>query len=220
MRKLLFVFCFLVSGIILSQSDSTYNENFYLTVSPSAIFNVHPGLQVGFEKVINENRAFEIEAARLYDLSINSGPFIEDLSSGYRVKVGYKIRDFDKKYFFLSNHRKFEKSIILFSIYYRHINHDIVDWVLRANSYEQKINYQKTKTLLGPTIGWGFVNNIVGKLKLESALNLGLGWYHVQLHNFPSDGEIENTGLDLYFDPGHYLYPIIGISLKLKMGVN
>lgn len=196
---LIFLFCVL---ILQAQSDSIYQERWYITYSPSALLNAFPAMQVGVEKRIDERRTWEVELAKMLN------PYETETRSqdGFRLKLGYK-------------RRRDTKRLLLTTLYIRHTIIDAEEWVSRFdNLYEEKIQHRKSKTMIGPTFGWGSVYNLWGAVKFEFAMNLGLGLYKVS-SDLPSDVQAIESFFDIYENPGNYIYPIIGISTKVKFGI-
>lgn len=204
-KKLTFLFLIFIH-VLHGQADSTYQESWYITYSPSAFLNAFPAVQFGFEKVISDRRTIELEVAKMLNLPPSTeDDFDTTIESGYRLKLGYK-------------RRKNTSRLLLLTLYLRHTTADINDWVTRADdAYEERINYRKTKTLIGPTFGFGKIYNTRGILKVEFAANMGLGIYQVK-DDLPPDAREPDRLFAVYQNPGDYLYPIIGVSLKLKMG--
>jgi len=161
-----------------------------VTYSPSALVNTMPGIQFGIEKKLNSKSAFELEYARIFD-------------GGFRTAIDGSARK--------------KKRMFLVTFYYRHTDHVYDRWVFRFdNPYQEKLEYRKTKRMIGPAVGWGTARTISGPLKFETSLSIGAGRYDVKIHDLPEDAREEEIFFDLYSNPGTYLYPIIGFSFKLK----
>lgn len=212
MRILVFLIAFCIGTFCKGQQDSVYNNNLLITYSPSALLNIFPGIQFGIEKFIANDITLELEVARLIPISTErnfraNGLSRFEMKSGYRVKLGFK---------------KFIKSrlLILGTIYYRNTDHNFEEWVFREQGrFEELINYNSTKRLIGPTVGFGFTNKIKNSFYYETAVNIGLGSYKVTQTGVPEDVIMEDEIFTTYRNPGDYLFPIIGLSFKIKYGL-
>ncbi len=170
-----------------------------ITYSPSAIANVFTGVQFGVEKLLDTNQFLEFEAA--YLLKTRGGS--ELYKSGYRFKLGYKFI-------------KEQNVLISTVIYFRKTFHQHKEEVIRQSEFIEEIEYSKTKTLIGPTMGIGRSSYLSKRLSLENSIIFGPGFYKVRVYNFPDDAEqIRERLFQGYSDEGNYSYPIIGFSLKL-----
>jgi len=217
MRLLIFLVLFSTGTMCNGQKESVYTHDLLITYSPSALLNLFPGIQFGIEKFIAQDQTLELEVARLIPISFETTPAREDFrlednsrlenKDGLRVKLGYK------KYIT-------PKLIILGTVYYRKTYHDFEEWAfIEQGNFEQLIDYNSTKTLLGPTIGFGFSNGIKGSFYFETAVNIGLGAYTVERNDVNEDVIPRSIFGDLYHPSGNYAYPIIGLSFKIKYGL-
>ncbi len=200
MRLLLFLLCFTWLNLSAQEDDSLNTKKWAITFSPSAFLNNLSGVQFGIEKTLNDRNSIELEGARIFRQPANVALYKE----GYRVKLGFK--------------RRFsEKTIFLSTIYFRKSNHHYNDWVWRFNNtFFQRINYTKERTLIGPTLGIGFIETDWNPFHFEFAVNLGVGIYYVRNKDVPEDVEEVPPTWAFYHDPNNYPFPIIGISMKLK----
>lgn len=212
MRLIFFLVAFLLGTLGHAQLDSIYTEKTLVTFSPSAFLNLFPGVQVGLERFIAEDKTIEFEFARLLstnqqtNLRGNQSPRLET-KNGIRIKLGYKK--------FISS-----RGIFLATLYYRDTKHDFNEWVFRDEGrFEQLIDYSSTKRLLGPTLGLGLSNKLKNSFYIETAINAGLGLYQVRLSEIPEGVFLNEQTFELYHRTGDNLYPIIGFSLKLKYGI-
>ena len=179
--------------------ENLHFNGWALTYSPSAFLNNFPGIQFGVEKSISQNNFLEFEAAYLYKIRGTT----ELSKTGYRFKLGYK----------LVSRENFLFSTVL---YFRKTFHQHREEVLRQDEFLQEIEYRKTKTLIGPTIGIGRTNDLADRLHLETSLLFGPGLYKVRVYDYPEDAEEIREGFfGGYRNEGNYYYPIIGFSLKL-----
>jgi len=175
-----------------------------ITFSPSAFVNTFSGIQFGLERDFSNNSFLELEFAHIPKQSSN----IELYKAGKRVKLGYK------KY--LGNN-----VIMAFTLFYRKTEHEFEKQeVLRHGAFYQEIDYYKTKTLIGPTFGYGYLWPIgTSRFSFEMIFNYGIGFYAVRNFDFPTDAEDFSEGRFLsngYHAEGNYAYFILGTSLKLK----
>jgi len=187
---------------IKSEEPVSYNnsEGWALTYSPSALFNLFRGVQFGIEKCIAPNKFIELEAAYIPKQSGN----VELFKSGYRVKLGLKQRT--KSNFLLSG-----------TLYLRKSFHQHREEVTVLNQFIQELEYRKTKTLIGPTLGLGYSKYFSERLGLEMSLIGGLGFYKVEIFDLPETAREAWTGwFSGYRDEGMYYYLIAGGSFKLK----
>ena len=180
--------------------NDTIPNHWNLTYSPSALVNTFVGIQFGVERYFSGAGGVELEGAYIvptlgtYALS----------KSGFRAKLGFKL--------------KTRTSLVtLFTFYYRRTVHDHDDRVARFDfAYFERYSFKKTKTLFGPTFGLGTVQSFSDRLSFEGGVNIGLGRYVVRNIGLPEDAEEVEFNFFGYQDPGSYIYPIIGLSLKLK----
>ena len=171
-------------------------------MSPSAFINIYPGIQMGIEKGIYPNFNIELEGAYLFPVSSNS-----DLSRhGYRIKLGLK--------YFVSN-----ESSLNFILFYRRVFHDRVDDFSRFNdAFFQTFEYQKSKLLIGPTIGTTNHISLSEKIMMEVGASAGIGRYKVTNQGVPVDARIANDfGLfSWYENEGNYNFIILSMQVKFK----
>lgn len=203
--KIKFFFVLLLIAIgseCYGQSDKTDTipSHWNLTYSPSALANTFSGLQFGVERYFSDVGGLELEGAYIFPTAGTH----ELSKSGIRGKLGFKMK---------TNSRL----IFLLTIYYRRTVHEHDEQVARFDfSYFERMKFQKTKTLLGPTFGLGTVQPVNDRLTFEGGMNVGFGNYRVKSIGLPDDAEEVDFNWFGYQDAGSYGYLILGLSIKLK----
>ena len=190
-------------GQTASSSNDTAEHVKYsgwaLTYSPSALINIYTGVQFGVERSLESNKFLELEAAYL----LKNGGGSELYRSGYRFKLGYKVIT--------------EQDVLLSTVlYFRKTFHQHREEVIRQSEFIEEIEYRKTKTLIGPTMGVGHSSYFSNRLNLQTSILFGPGIYKVKVYDYPEDAEqIRLLLFQGYSDEGNYFYPILGFSIKL-----
>lgn len=182
-----------------------------ITFSPSAFLNEFAGIQFGVEKRFSQKWATELEYAYIFP----QGPgalFGDDTSpeikkKGFRLKLGIKKRA--GKNFHL-----------LLTLYLRKTLHDHSDTFSRfGGQFEQILDYQVTKTLIGPALGFVWDKPLGQKFGFELGGSSGIGNYNRKSTELPAD--VESLIIGEGFVPGFSnngddLYPILAFHMKLK----
>lgn len=201
---------FLIVGLSNGSSQTSQDSISYgwnITFSPSAFVNTFSGIQFGLERDFKNNSLLELEAAYIPKQTSSR----ELYKNGHRIKLGYK------KYLG-------KNLVIAGTLYYRRTRHEFVkEEVLRHGAFFQEIDYHKTKTLIGPTIGYGYFWPLgSSRFGLELIFNFGIGFYAVRNFDYPADAEDFSEGrlyTNGYHAEDNYAYTIYGTSVKLKYSI-
>ncbi len=185
--------------------SSRYPYKHYITYAPSALLNITPGVQFGYERIINNQWAVLGELGGLNSL--------QDDRRGFRLKA--EIRDY------------FESAPVLYiggEVVHKYTSTDIRDWV-DAGTFLRLIDYRGTRNLTYASLKFG-CSPPLGKgrrLLLDIGLSIGGGKYRVDTKGVPEGFEVREV-IDGFFWDNSFrrrsLYvPMAALSIKLKYGL-
>lgn len=221
MRLGFILIAFLLSFSLSAQRKSRVLKdsipNWSITFSPSALLNQFSGIQFGIEKRFSNRWAAELEYAYIFPQDI-PGLFFDNndelQKSGFRGKLGVKRRRHKGLHF-------------LFTLYLRRTVHDMRTNFSRFDgAFNEVIDYQTTKTLIGPAFGISWELPFGKRIIFDLGGSTGFGNYRVRRSELPSDAVEFN---DLFADEdfgggfngdGDNLYPILALHVKIKFRLN
>ena len=204
---------------MVSSSDTIHRENLqakdtmssrylfkhYITYAPSALLNITPGIQFGYERIINNEWAILGEIGGLYSL--------QDDRKGVRVKA--EVRDY------------FKSAPVLYigaEVVHKYTTTDIRDWV-DAGTFFRLIDYRGTRNLTYASLKFGCSPSLGKKrrLLLDIGLSIGGGKYSVDTKGVP-EGFVVNEFNDGFFWDNSFrtrslAVPMAALSIKLKYGL-
>ena len=205
MRKTLIFIIVTLPLVLKSQSRLDTLRGWTFNISPSALVNIYPGIQVGIESGIKSIGYLEFEGAYLIPVQNTAN----SKRSGVRFKLGYKI----------PHSKKWSTNLILF---YRHTFHDRRENFSRFDGlFQEYIEFKKSKRLIGPSLGFSGTSSVNKNSYTEYGFSVGMGQYKVVNQDVPSDAK-QRSGIRLfriYEDPGTYWFPILSIQVKYKFGL-
>jgi hypothetical protein len=184
----------------ISQSADTFKMRYHLSVTPSAIVNITPALQLGHDLRINDRFSFGLETGYIFANSNNN-----DLNvKGIRLRPAFKFHIYKD-----GNDRT-----ILYLFYnYKHYKADRFNEFRRANgAYTEKVKGIRETTFQGFGVGMDYKFNIEGQ-KYFKTNSFGVGVGMGRLTNEYSDN-VRPSFFDFFiFGPystnGSFLMPIL-----------
>ena len=192
----------------LAQNSLDSISAFYITVTPTALFNYHQGIQGGGEMGINGFGYLEAEGTVFFraDFYSASGP-----RKGGRLKLTYKFP------LTKSNDIK-----LMLSAQYRKSIHEIMDDFDRGGgTFFQTLTYEQTRKFVGGTLGFSYCKTLGNLGLVEFGARVGGGSIDIASETLPLDAirfsEITINGR--FLDGGKFITPIAGISVKFKFNV-
>ena len=194
------MFTFLESGFAFTSRDSI-KIKYSLGVSPSAIMNITPAMQVS-QKIEFQNKiAFELHSGYIFShININN-----ENTKGFRLRPQLNI----------TVHQDGPFNFDLYTFYnYRYFTATRTFDQLRANgAYTEELRGKRTTTLsgfgLGFELGFSELNSLVKKINF----GLGVGWGSI--NNVYSDEIFEEVQFFGFDRSGVFPMPILIFHLKL-----
>lgn len=184
----------------ISQSADTIKVQYHLSITPSAILNITPALQLGHDLRINDRFSFGLETGYIFANSNNN-----DLNvKGIRLRPAFK---------FHIHKDGMDKTILYLFYNYKHYKADRFNEIRRANgAYTEKVKGTRETTFQGFGVGIDFKFNKEGQ-KYFKTNSFGVGVGMGSLTNEYSDN-VRSSPLDFFiFGPyslnGSFLMPIL-----------
>ena len=193
-------------GYVQETIASRYPYKQYITYSFSALLNVTPGVQFGYERIINNKWAVVGELGGLYSL--------QEARKGVRMKA--EVRSY------------FESAPLLYlggEFVHKYTSTDVRNWV-DAGTYFRLVDYRGTRNLTYGCLKFGCSPSVSKnrRLLLDIGLSIGGGTYRVDTNGVPEGLEIQDFNDGFFWDNSFTTrtlnVPMAAVSIKLKYGLN
>ncbi len=179
-----------------------------VTVSPSAIFNTFPGIQVGVERKIND-----------YLLELEFAYISSELFGGVMPRTGYRNK-LSLKYILHNDPDPNKPRSSLNFIAFHRFTNTIITEDHFLGSFFRQFTYDRGQRVFGLAAGISSHTRVFNRFDFEIGFAGGPGLIRVQNNDeeIPANSfaDASDDRFAIYRDDGVYFYPILSFQLKLK----
>ncbi len=203
-------FIFSASNFLLSQENTEKNSSLRVFITPSAIFNVYPGLQGGLEYKINNDWSVFAEFGAVLPAKFKFNELDNFQSSGYRIKGSVRKKIY--KTFFLE-----------LNYYHRRVENSINTEFFRYNRlFIQEMNYRVENVLNGLALTAGVEIKMGNKWLWDVGGGIGPGIQKRMYSDLPQD--VEMVDRSFWWTSHNYrvtdieneFFPLLVLNVRLK----
>ncbi len=185
-----------------------YKDYISVTVSPSAIFNTFPGIQVGVERKIHD-----------YLLEFEFAYISSELFGSVRSRTGYRNK-LSLKYIFQTDPDPNRPRGSLNFIAFHRYTSTVIKEDHFLGTFFRQFSYDREQRVIGLAAGISSHTRIFNRFDFELGIAGGPGLINVHNNDdeLPPNSftEASDDRFAVYNQDGLYFYPILSFQLKLK----